>query len=109
MMSLINLQDKIFEAMDRNRHQYVSCNGFSSTMKLIRFGVPQGSILGPILFLIFINDLPPAAPLLYFLLFADDTNIFASHKSYAVLMDLMTHELKSVNDWFLTNKPINSH
>src|SRR6218665_2659670 len=78
-----------------NRHQYVSCNGFSSTMKLIRFGVPQGSILGPLLFLIFINDLhvPRAASLLHFLLLADDTNIFASHKSYDVLMDIMNHEL----------------
>ena len=84
--------------------QQVLCNGSLSKMKLIKFGVPQGSILGPFLFLLFINDLPNASPILRFVLFADDTNIFASHKSYDILFQTMNQELKHVVDWFRVNK-----
>jgi len=71
---------------------------------LIKYGVPQGSILGPLLFLLFINDLPNTSNLLHFLLFADDTNIFASNASYEKLILLMNKELEHVNDWFKANK-----
>src|SRR6218665_3692167 len=50
-----------------------------SSVKLTRHEIPQGSILGPLLFLLFITDLPNASRLLNFLLFADDTSILASH------------------------------
>ena len=51
-------------------------NGYSSSHKKVKCGVPQGSILGPLLFLIDINDLSSVSKALYFILFADDTNIF---------------------------------
>jgi len=95
---------KWFQSYLYNRYQQVLCNGSLSTIRLIKHGVPQGSILGPLLFLLFINDLPNASQLLHFLLFADDTNIFASHKSYDYLIQLMNQELVHVNNWFVANK-----
>ena len=59
-----------------NRKQYVNFNGTSSDMKTILCGIPQGSILGPTLFLLFINDICNVSKLLKFVLFADDTNIY---------------------------------
>ena len=59
-----------------NRKQYVCVNGHISETIQIRCGVPQGSVLGPLLFLIYINDLPSVTKCLTFYLFADDTNIY---------------------------------
>ena len=56
-----------------NRKQYVFLNGESSEVKDITCGVPQGSVLGPSLFLLYINDLPNISKVLDFYLFADDT------------------------------------
>ena len=58
------------------RTQFVQYNGYNSSSKYIKCGVPQGSILGPLLFLLYINDLCNVSKALDFILFADDTNIF---------------------------------
>ena len=65
-----------FKSYLSNRQQFVSFNGHLSDKKLISCGVPQGSVLGPLLFLIYINDLPNISKVLNFDLFADDTNIY---------------------------------
>ena len=58
-----------------NRKQYVYYNGYSSEVKSIKCGVPQGSVLSPLLFLLYINDLPHVSNKMCFFLFADDTNL----------------------------------
>ena len=79
------------------RSQFVQYNGYSSSSKYIKCGVPQGSILGPLLFLLYINDLCDVSKALDFILFADDTNIFYSHKDQNYLMEIVNTELKKQN------------
>ena len=64
-----------FENYLNNREQYVEFNGHRSELWRIKCGVPQGSILGPLLFLVYINDLCNVSKVVDFILFADDTNI----------------------------------
>ena len=88
------------------RSQFVQYNGYSSSSKYIKCGVPQGSILGPLLFLLnIINDLCDVSKALDFILFADDTNIFYSHKDQNYLMEIVNTELKKLSSWFQANKP----
>lgn len=87
-----------------DRQQQVLCNGNYSKFLPIKFGVPQGSILGPLLFLIYINDLPNSSKLLHYILFADDTNVFLSNASYEQLFEVANAELKLASEWFRANK-----
>ena len=70
----------------------------------MEIGVPQGSILGPLLFIIYINDLPNASSLLEYKLFADDSNILASAPDRKALHDHLMTELRKLSDWFAHNK-----
>ena len=63
------------------RTQYVVYDGISSDYKTILCGIPQGSIIGPLLFILYINDLANVSDKLKFILFADDTNVFVSGKN----------------------------
>ena len=87
-----------------NRTQYVELNGVSSDLLTISCGVPQGSILGPVLFLLYINDIYTCSKLLKFFLFADDTTIVFSSKDLPTLFFLLNDELLLLSDWFASNK-----
>ena len=66
---------ELFRSYLSHRKQYVNLNGHSSTLKILSIGVPQGSMLRPLLFLVYINELPSLSNLSNFTLFADDTTV----------------------------------
>ena len=87
-----------------NRKQYVEVNDASSDVLDVMCGVPHGSVLGPLLFLIFINDLPAVCKKLKFYLFADDTNTYFESDSLDPLEKTMNKELRKVDKWLTTNR-----
>ena len=93
-----------FESYLTDRKQFVSFNGENSDPKDILCGVPQGSVLGPLLFLIYINDLPNVSDKLKFYLFADDTNIYFESSDLKVLEKVINEELKHLSLWLKVNR-----
>ena len=87
-----------------NRSQFVCFNDVNSRYSNITCGVPQGSILGPLLFLIYINDFSYIATLLFTILFADDTNIFLQGKNIDDLVKQMNLELSKIVMWLEVNR-----
>ena len=87
-----------------DRKQYVTYNGSTSPTKSIRCGVPQGSILGPLLFLIYINDLYLVCNHCTPILFADDTNLFISGVDIDHMQNILNDELHHISQWLMTNK-----
>ena len=93
-----------FKSYLSGRSQYVSyCNHDSSSMS-VKCGVPQESILGPLLFLLYVNDIYNVSSVLFNLLFADDTNVFVQGKSIVNLVKTMNEELCKLSDWMDVNK-----
>ena len=86
------------------RKQYVTYNGIPSSTKLIQCGVPQGSILGPLLFLLYINDLPNVYKSADPILFADDTNLFINGSNLIGLQTEINNELLEISTWLKINK-----
>ena len=95
---------KWFESYLTDRKQYVFYNGVSSDVKDISCGVPQGSVLGPLLFLLYINDLPNISEKLKFYLFADDTNIYYESNNLRDLEIIVNEELKQLSLWLNLNR-----
>ena len=94
---------KWFENYLANRKQFVQLNGKTSTLLSILIGVPQGSILGPLLFLIYINDLP-LCNRLNNSLFADDTMLLESHEDLPFLVSKINQEFHKIVNYFQFNK-----
>ena len=95
---------KWFENYLANRKQIVKYNDTKSEAMTITSGVPQGSILGPLLFLLYINDIQNCSKLVSKILFADDTNIFHSHSCLKELNLIMQDEINKIADWISSNK-----
>ena len=93
-----------FESYLSCRKQFVQYNCYNSSSLDITCGVHQRSILGPLLFLVYINDLCNVSKVLEMILFADDPNIFYWHTDVSCLMEVVNLELKKITCWFCTYK-----
>ena len=88
-----------------NWRQFVQINEKEKTsLETISCGVPQGSIFGPLLFLLYVSDLKNASNRLDPIMFADDTNLFFTHKDIRYLFQIVNQELENINQWFVSNK-----
>ena len=95
---------KLITSYLTGRFQYTSALGENSSKLPILFGVPQGSCLGPLLFLIYINDICNSSKLADFVLFADDTNIFVTAKTKNAAYEAANNVLKTVHHYMRANK-----
>jgi hypothetical protein len=94
---------KWFENYLAGCNQFVIINGKSSTLRESLLGVPQGSILGPLLFIIYINDLANASNL-FSSLFADDTKLLARHSDPVLLNEFVNSEFKKIVTYFRAHR-----
>ena len=82
----------------------ISFNRIQSTLLKTNSGVPQGSILGPLLFLSHMNDLTNVTATLNTVIFADDTNLFFSHSNCTELISIINFERTKISDWLKANR-----
>lgn len=94
---------KMFHSYLSDRVQCVKIRNSMSGFRDVKIGVPQGSILGPILFLLYINDLPKINPTVTCLSYADDTAIIIRHKDQTEMQNIIDEILTSMSVWFRCN------
>ena len=87
-----------------DRQQYVCFEDSVSDSKPVTCGIPQGSVLGPLLFLLYINDLASVSQLLTAFLFADDSNLFHIGTNITTMCETINNETKKIVDWLRANR-----
>jgi hypothetical protein len=95
---------KLIESYLNERYQCVLYNNCYSNYLKITCGVPQGSILGPLLFLLYVNDVNSCSSVLKFIMFADDTTIIITGKSWPEICSTLNRELMLLFNWFCINR-----
>ena len=95
----------LFRSYISNRYQYVDFNGSISSTKVVDTGEPQGSILGLLLFLIYINDMPRVSPLFNMVIYSDDTTLYCNLSNNTNESDLNS-ELHNISEWLASNNLI---
>ncbi|CAB3981250.1 Hypothetical predicted protein [Paramuricea clavata] len=93
-----------FRSYLSNRTQYCQVNGKLSEPRTIITGIPQGSILGPLLFLVYINDLPNCLKSADCDMFADDTQLGTANKDVKVIFETLNDDLANISVWMAANK-----
>ena len=93
-----------FQSYLKNRTQTIQIGEYLSTKLISPRSVPQGSVLGPLLFLLYINDIHLSSDKLKFYLFADEPNILYADKNLKAVEQTVNAELKNVHDWLTTYK-----
>jgi hypothetical protein len=88
----------------RNRKYFVNVNGLNSDVNNVNIGVPQGSTLGPLLFLLYVNDMINCSSILHFTQFADDTTLGYSCNDLLELQNILEVEVHKVTKWLAANK-----
>ena len=96
--------NKWFQSYLKSRWQYVSISGTDSDSNKVEYGVPQGSVLGPLLFLIYINDLHQAIKFCKTRHFADDTNLLINNSSLKQIKKDLNYDLRQLCNWLKANK-----
>lgn len=97
------IEYNLFNNYLHGRHQYVEYNKCKSSTKIMSTGVPQGSILGPLLFLIYINDLPLVSNVFEMLMYADDTTLFCNITNNSNEAQI-NRALENITEWLASNK-----
>ena len=106
-LSQYGIQDdelNFFESYLENRKRCCSVNGKLSDRQKIEYGVPQGSILGPLLFIIYVNDLPLFVTNAQISMHADDTSLYNNIKSVSEIKDNLIPAFLKICDWLRSNK-----
>ena len=93
-----------FQSYLFDRTPFVVVNGTNSQLASIKYGVPQGSVLGPLLFLIYINDIIHSSTLFSYSLFADDTSLLLADKKAEYLLLIANQEIQKLYAWYCCNK-----
>ena len=96
--------NKMVSLLSENWAILVSLGTVFSEAGTINCGVPQGSILRPLFFLLYINDIPQALPNTHTYLYVDDTSVFCQHKDVTEIENILNKEFANACDWFVDNK-----
>ena len=98
-----NYELRWFENYLFNRKQYVTYQACQSEYQTVNTGVPQGSILGPLLFILLMNDIESSLLKCQILLYADDTVIYFSDKNIEQIQKILNEDISNINRWFIDN------
>ena len=99
-----DMENKWFKSYLNNRNQKCFVNGCLSQNRSLACGNPQGTILGPLLFILYINDLPNCLSYTQPRMYADDTNLSFASDSIDTIEHKMNHDLANIKEWLIANK-----